>query len=160
MSFVERNDYDLLDTLLDINHTIFKEYRYLQGSTTLATTPFDVYSTRRGVCQDFTNLFICLARLLGVPARYVCGYVYTGPKHTNQRAGRGLARVGAGLPARGGLEGLRSDQRHPHADRPRARRGRAQLLDATPTRGTIYLGGGGEKLEVSVRCEPVEPGAS
>ena len=32
------------------------------------------------MCQDFTNLFICLARLLGVPARYVCGYVYTGPK--------------------------------------------------------------------------------
>src|SRR4029079_16316247 len=84
MSFVKRNDYDLLDTLLDINHTIFKEYQYLQGSTTVFTTPFEVYANRRGVCQDFTNLMICLSRLLGVPARYVCGYIYCGPKDERQ----------------------------------------------------------------------------
>src|SRR4029079_14331378 len=78
MSFVERNDYDLLDTLLDINSTIFKEYKYRQGGTTAVTTPFAVSDNRYGVCQDFTNLFICLARFLGVPARYVCGYIYTG----------------------------------------------------------------------------------
>ncbi len=69
MAFVERNDYDLLDTLLDLNTSIFKEYQYKQGSTTVATTPFDVYVNRRGVCQDFTNVCICLARPLGVPAR-------------------------------------------------------------------------------------------
>ena len=84
MSLAQRNDFDVLDTLLDLNHTIYSEYRYKQGSTTLATTPFDVYVNRRGVCQDFANLFICLARLLGVPARYVCGYLYTGPKHDNK----------------------------------------------------------------------------
>ena len=44
MSFVKRNDYDLLDTLLDINHTIHKEYAYKQGSTTVFTTPFEVYA--------------------------------------------------------------------------------------------------------------------
>ena len=51
------------------------------------TTAFDTYSKRRGVCQDFTaNLFICLARLMGVPARYTCsGYLFTGPKHANRR---------------------------------------------------------------------------
>ncbi len=48
------------------------------GSTKLETTPYEVYVSKRGVCQDFANLFICLARLLGIPARYVCGYVYTG----------------------------------------------------------------------------------
>ena len=84
MSVAQRNDFDVLDTLLDLNHTIYSEYRYKQGSTNLATTPFDVYVNRRGVCQDFANLFICLARLLGVPARYVCGYLYTGPKHENK----------------------------------------------------------------------------
>ncbi|WP_338262268.1 hypothetical protein [Corallococcus caeni] len=30
-----------------------------------------------------------------------------------------------------------------------------QRSDATPTTGTLYLGGGREKLEVPVRCEPV-----
>src|SRR5678816_1417720 len=91
MSFVKRNDSDLLATLLDINDTIHREYVYQQGITNNLTTAFDVYVNRRGVCQDFTNLFLCLARLLGVPARYVCGYVYTGPRSAerepHQRAG-------------------------------------------------------------------------
>src|SRR5262249_36144394 len=51
MSFVERNDYDLLDTLLDLNTSIFQEYEYRQGATTVYTTPYQVYSSRRGVCQ-------------------------------------------------------------------------------------------------------------
>src|SRR5258708_886886 len=84
MSFAERSDYDLLDTLLDLNTSIFREHKYPQGTTTIATTPFEVYSLRRGVCQDFTNLFICLARLLGVPARYVCGYLLVGGGSENR----------------------------------------------------------------------------
>ena len=65
MSFVERQDYDLMETLTDINNTLRHDFAYLAKSTNLETTPFDVYVNRRGVCQDFANLFICLARLLG-----------------------------------------------------------------------------------------------
>lgn len=78
MSFVEKNDYDLMKTLININDTFFKEYAYVPGSTVLATTPFDTMSSKKGVCQDFSNLFICLARLLNIPARYICGYIFTG----------------------------------------------------------------------------------
>jgi len=53
MSFAQRNDYELLDTLLDLNATIFTDYQYKQGATNLATTAFEVYANRRGVCQDF-----------------------------------------------------------------------------------------------------------
>jgi predicted glutamine amidotransferase len=42
MSFVIRQDHDLVQTLLDIDTTIYRDYRYVSGSTTLATTPFDV----------------------------------------------------------------------------------------------------------------------
>jgi transglutaminase-like putative cysteine protease len=78
MSFVERNNHDLMETLFAVNLTLFREYQYVPGSTNLATTPYEVMVNKRGVCQDFANLFICLARLLGLPARYVCGYVFTG----------------------------------------------------------------------------------
>lgn len=78
MSFVARNQSDLMETLFDVNLTLFREYQYAPGSTNLATTPYDVLVNKRGVCQDFANLFIAMARLLGLPARYVCGYVYTG----------------------------------------------------------------------------------
>lgn len=78
MSFVEQNHYDLMETLFAINLTLFRDLRYLPGSTKLETTPYEVLTSKRGVCQDFANLFICMARLLAIPARYVCGYVYTG----------------------------------------------------------------------------------
>jgi transglutaminase-like putative cysteine protease/predicted glutamine amidotransferase len=154
MSFVKRNENDVLDTLLDINQTIFREYTYVQGSTTITTTPFEVYVNRRGVCQDFTNLMICLARLLGVPARYVCGYIYTGPKATNTvQSEASHAWVQLYLPQVGwkGFDptnGILTQTEHV-----RVAVGR-NYLDATPTSGTIFVGGGGETLSVDVLVEP------
>jgi transglutaminase-like putative cysteine protease/predicted glutamine amidotransferase len=153
MTFVERNGYDLVDTLLDMNQSIFRDYAYVQGATTLSTTPFDVYTARRGVCQDFTNLVICLARLLGIPARYVCGYLYTGEKHHNRAMAEAthawaqvyLQDVGwKGLdPTNGVLT---------QTDHVRCAVGR-NYVDATPTSGTIFVGGGTETLEVAVTVE-------
>jgi len=154
MSFVKRNDFDLLDTLLDINQSIHREYAYIQGATNVHTTAFDVYVNRRGVCQDFTNLFICLARLLGVPARYVCGYIYTGPKHDNQRQGEAShAWVQLYLPQVGWKGFDPTNGILTQTDHVRIAVGR-NYLDATPTAGTIFVGGGGETLTVDVRVEP------
>jgi transglutaminase-like putative cysteine protease/predicted glutamine amidotransferase len=156
MSFAERNDYDLLDTLLDMNATIYREYKYVQGETNVLTTPFDVYATRRGVCQDFTNLFICLARLLSVPARYVCGYVYTGATRDNPRQAQAShAWVQLYLPQVGwkGFDptnGILTQTEHV-----RVAVGR-NYRDATPTSGTIYVGGGGESLSVDVQMTRLE----
>ncbi len=155
MSFAVRNDFDLLDTLLDMNQSIFQEYEYTPGATTIFTTPFEAYANRRGVCQDFTNLFICMARLLGLPARYVCGYLWTGPKNPNQRqaeASHAWAQVflpEAGWKGFDPTNGILTQTEHV-----RVAVGR-NYLDATPTSGTIFVGGGPEKLEVEVRMEPV-----
>ncbi|HEY5952564.1 MAG TPA: class II glutamine amidotransferase [Kofleriaceae bacterium] len=154
MSFVKRNDSDLLDTLLDINHTIHQEYAYTQGATTVFTTPFEVYANRHGVCQDFTNLMICLARLLGVPARYVCGYIYTGPKAVNtaqSEASHAWAQLYLPFTGWKGFDptnGILTQTEHV-----RVAVGR-NYLDATPTSGTIFVGGGGETLSVDVKVEP------
>jgi transglutaminase-like putative cysteine protease/predicted glutamine amidotransferase len=151
MSFVQRNDADLLDTLLDMNASIYGEYEYKQGTTTLTTSPFDTYAGRVGVCQDFANLFICLARLLSVPARYTCGYIYTGPiAHRMSEASHAWAQVY--LPEVGwrGFDptnGILTQTEHV-----RVAVGR-NFRDATPTSGTIYVGGGTETLEVAVRVE-------
>ncbi len=157
MSFVERNDSDLLDTLLDVNHSIFSDYQYAPGATTLQTTPFEVYTSRRGVCQDFTNLFICLARLLGVPARYVCGYIHTGSNAIDRRqADASHAWVQVFLPEVGwkGFDptnGILTQTEHVRVATGRSYR------DATPTSGTIYVGGGTETLEVAVEVVSVPP---
>lgn len=158
MSFVKRNDSDLLDTLLDINNTIHREYAYKQGSTNLMTTAFDIYVNRRGVCQDFTNLFICLARLLGVPARYVCGYVYTGPKAPENESNRSQgeashAWVELYLPQQGWIGFDPTNGKLTQTEHVRLAVGR-NYNDATPTAGTIFVGGGGETLSVEVVIEP------
>jgi transglutaminase-like putative cysteine protease len=87
MSFVRAADDDLMEALFAINLAIFRDFEYVPGSTSLSTTPYDIFESRRGVCQDFANLFITLARLIRVPARYVCGYLYTGNADNPQAAG-------------------------------------------------------------------------
>src|SRR5262249_3715256 len=42
-------------------------------------------AARSGVCQDFTHLFLALARTAGWPARYVSGYLGPGPQETTTR---------------------------------------------------------------------------
>ncbi len=76
-TFARGNELDLTETLFAMNLGIFNEFEYSPGATHIDSTPYEVYRARRGVCQDFANLFICLARLLDIPARYVCGYVHT-----------------------------------------------------------------------------------
>lgn len=158
MSFARRNDYELLDTLLDLNATIFSEYRYQQGSTSNTTSPFDVYTERRGVCQDFANLFICLARLLGVPARYVCGYVFTGSKAEHHRmADASHAWVQVYLPEVGWKGFDPTNGKLTQTDHVRVAVGR-NYIDATPTSGTLYVGGKGESLSVQVTLVPAGSG--
>ncbi len=155
MSFAERNGRHLMDTLNDINQTIYRDYRYVPGSTTVKTTPFDVYALREGVCQDFANLFICLARLLGVPARYRVGYVFTGANYENKmQSDASHAWVEIYMPYLGwrGFDptnGILVTQDHV-----RVAAGR-NYLDATPTSGTIYRGGGKETLRVQVTMNEI-----
>tara|TARA_R110002072_G_scaffold273219_1_gene433628 strand:- start:9251 stop:11239 length:1989 start_codon:yes stop_codon:yes gene_type:complete len=159
MSFVERQSYDVVETLLDINTSIYRDYAYVQGVTSVETTPFEVYTTRRGVCQDFANLLICLARLLNVPARYRVGYIYTGANYENQlQSDASHAWVEVFLPWIGwrGLDPTNGCV--VNSDHVRVACGR-HYRDATPTSGTIYRGGGDEKMVIEVRVVPVTEGA-
>lgn len=54
---------------------IFREMRYLSGSTGVSTSASQAWTTRQGVCQDFAHVFLVLSRLSGVPARYVSGFL-------------------------------------------------------------------------------------
>ena len=152
MSFVERNDYDLVKTLNDINGMIFRDFDYVTGSTSNKSTAFDVYSTRKGVCQDFANLFICLARILSIPARYRTGYIYTGGNYENKiQSDASHAWLEVYLPYLGWRGFDPTNGCIVTQDHIRIACGR-NFRDATPTTGTIYQGGGGlETLSVDVK---------
>lgn len=153
MTFVERNDYNLLETVCDMNKRIYEDFQYVSGSTTLETTPFDVFCSRKGVCQDFANLFICLARLLSIPARYRVGYIYTGGNYENKiQADASHAWAEVYLPYLGWRGFDPTNGCLVNQDHIRIACGR-NFRDATPFSGTIYQGGENEKLFVEVKVQ-------
>jgi transglutaminase-like putative cysteine protease/predicted glutamine amidotransferase len=155
MSFVERNDCHPMKTLKDMNLTIYKDYSYYPGSTSLNTTPFEVYSSRRGVCQDFANLLICLARLLNIPARYRMGYIYTGTNYANKiQSDASHAWAEIYLPYIGWIGFDPTNGCMVNQDHIRVACGR-HYIDATPTDGTIYKGGSAEYLNVDVKMTEI-----
>lgn len=52
---------------------LYERLQYEPGSTTVDTTAEESFSMGKGVCQDFSHILICLLRVFGIPARYVCG---------------------------------------------------------------------------------------
>jgi transglutaminase-like putative cysteine protease len=159
MSFVERNNRDLMETLFAINLTLFREYTYLPGSTNLETTPYQVFASKKGVCQDFANIFICLARLLGIPARYVCGYIYTGNNaESRTRSDQSHAWVQLYIPNIGWKAFDPTNGILPHTDHIRVAYGR-HYRDTAPTAGTLYTGAI-ESMKVDVVVTDVTPKTS
>ena len=155
MSFVKRNDFRLIDTLKDINISIYPDYKYVPDSTKLNTTPFEIYANRKGVCQDFANLFICLARLLSIPARYRMGYIFTGVNYENKiQSDASHAWVEIYIPYVGWRGFDPTNGCMVNQDHVRVACGR-NYMDATPTSGTIYKGGGTETLKVEVKMKEV-----
>jgi transglutaminase-like putative cysteine protease len=75
----------LLDGVLELTSRIHEEFTFDPEATTVATSPADVFRSRRGVCQDFARLEIACLRSLGLPARYISGYLDTSPPGSGPR---------------------------------------------------------------------------
>jgi transglutaminase-like putative cysteine protease len=67
------------DALLDLSRRIFTEFTFSPGFSDVATPLSEVLRHARGVCQDFAHLYIACVRSMGLPARYVSGYIETDP---------------------------------------------------------------------------------
>jgi transglutaminase-like putative cysteine protease len=69
----------LLDAVGMLSATIHSDFAYKPGSTSVTTPLAEAFEQREGVCQDFAHLGIACLRSLGLPARYVSGYLETEP---------------------------------------------------------------------------------
>jgi transglutaminase-like putative cysteine protease len=66
-----RAGWDQVQAICDWLH---ENIRY-EGGSTPATSSYEAYQERRGVCRDFAHLGVVFCRSLNIPARYVCGYL-------------------------------------------------------------------------------------
>lgn len=64
--------FDCAQQLMDL---VYRELSYVQNVTNVTTTVPEVLAAREGVCQDFAHVLIGLCRTVGIPARYVSGYL-------------------------------------------------------------------------------------
>ncbi len=141
----------LLDAVLELTHRIHEEFTFDPKATTVATPLADVFRLRRGVCQDFARLEIACLRSLGLPARYVSGYLDTTPPGSGPRPVGGDASHAwlavycreAGWIHVDPTNNLLPSQRHVTVAWGR------DYTDVSPMHGVI-LGGGNHTLRVNV----------
>jgi transglutaminase-like putative cysteine protease len=69
----------LLDAVTSLCSRIHADFAYVPGSTSVTTPLAEVFEQREGVCQDFAHVGIACLRSIGLPARYVSGYLETNP---------------------------------------------------------------------------------
>lgn len=93
----------------DLMHRIRKEFRYDPKATVVSTPLSEAFEKRHGVCQDFAHIMISGLRGLGLPARYISGFIRTSPppgKPRLQGADATHAWVAVWCGARDGWVGL------------------------------------------------------
>jgi transglutaminase-like putative cysteine protease len=153
-------DPDPLSATRRLMAAIRRDFEYVPRSTRV-DSPIDVaIAARRGVCQDFAHIMIAAGRLIGLPCRYVSGYIAPRPNDEESRieASATHAWVEVRLPALGWL-GVDPTHNQPAGLRHvRVAIGR-DYTDVPPTRG-VFKGGAGSTLAVAVDVTPSEAPSS
>ncbi len=58
-----------------LNEMVYNDFKYIKGITSVETTLDEIWKLKAGVCQDFAHILLIMLRGIGIPARYVSGYV-------------------------------------------------------------------------------------
>jgi transglutaminase-like putative cysteine protease len=149
-SFV--NNRSLKSCVSELTTRIFTEFTYDPASTTIATPLAEVLLNKRGVCQDFAHLQVGCLRALGIPAKYVSGYIETLPKPGEKKlvgADATHAWIAFFCPDEGWVEFDPTNNSAAGSQHIVTAFGR-DFFDVTPLKGVIFGGGKAPLLHVSV----------
>lgn len=67
---------DVVGAVLGIHRLVGTSFDYVPGATYVGVGVDQLLATRQGVCQDFAHVVVALCRSIGIPARYVSGYLF------------------------------------------------------------------------------------
>lgn len=146
----------LLVAVRRLMDAIHRQFRFDTEATQIATPLLEVLARRRGVCQDFAHLMIGCLRALGLPARYVSGYLLTAPPPGQPRligADASHAWISVHCPRNGWVDFDPTNDVLPDLGHVTIAWGR-DFGDVSPLRGVI-LGGGAHELDVRVTMTPL-----
>jgi len=146
----------LLAAVLDLTRRIHQDFRFDKKATEVATPVQTFFEKRRGVCQDFAHLQIGCMRSLGLPARYVSGYLRTMPPPGRPRlvgADASHAWCSAWCPVAGWVDFDPTNNCIPSDGHITVAWGR-DYSDVSPIYG-VLLGGARHELHVEVDVMPL-----
>lgn len=147
----------ILEAVRDLTHRIHTDFKYDPRATTVNTPLEEVLELRRGVCQDFAHLQIGCLRSLGLPARYVSGYLRTIPPPGKPRlvgADASHAWLSVFCGGCGWVDVDPTNNCFVNKDHITIAWGR-DYTDVCPIKG-VFVGGGTHTMAVSVDVEPLE----
>ena len=142
--------------LENLNRAIYENFQYRKGATDFSTDVSTIWRDRIGVCQDFAHIMLSVLRTAGLPSRYVCGYIETGPPRGDNGEGKRL--VGS-IATHAWIEVLLPGQRWVALDPTNNRWCGEQHIavsfgrdasEAAPIRGT-FKGSGDQIMKVQVK---------
>lgn len=149
------------EAIAHLSARIHRDFTFDPGFSDLTTPLVEVFEHRRGVCQDFAHLAIGCLRSLGLPARYVSGYLETEPPPGQERlvgADASHAWCAAYAPGVGWLDLDPTNDQVPPRRHVTVAWGR-DYEDVAPLRGVVYGPMATQDLVVAVDVVrlPVEP---
>jgi transglutaminase-like putative cysteine protease len=142
----ERNVLKLAHALMEHVHG---KVAYVVGVSDVQTTAAEAYAAKRGVCQDHAHIMVTVARHLGIPARYVTGYLVTGIGASSSAAHAWAELL---IPELGWVGFDAANGQCPTEHYVRVASG-LDAASVAPVRGTRRGGSGAEHMRVEVRVE-------
>ena len=147
----------LLQAVKELTARIFEDFEYDSAVTDASTPVTKVFEIKGGVCQDFAHLQIACLRALGLPARYVSGYLRTYPPQGQPRligADASHAWIAVWCPEAGWVDFDPTNNKMIADEHITLSVGR-DFDDVSPISG-IVLGGGSHYVDVSVDVMPID----
>ena len=164
------NGRPILEAAIDLTQRIYGEFQYASKSTDISTPALEALNKRQGVCQDFSHILIASLRSIGIPAKYISGYILTNPPPGQARLIGGDAshawasiyipsidvngQLSTGLWCDLDPTNNRWGYQTPGEDYAHLAQGR-DYADVSPIRGVIH-GGADHTLNVAVTVQPIE----
>lgn len=152
-----RPERPLGEALTALLHRIHDDFGYRQGTTSVRTTLAELLELRQGVCQDFAHLAVGCLRSVGLPARYVSGYLETAPAPGKEKLqGADATHAWASvLTPRGDWLDLDPTNDHFADSRYIVTAWGRDFSDVSPLRGVVFTEAATSDLVVEVDVDPL-----